>query len=807
MTAYKIENPFEFFSDGAGNALDGGKIYIGTAGLDAEANPIAVYYDAAQAIPADQPIRTTAGYPTDGGGTVDIFTADVYSITVRDANDALVYSNLSVTADTSADDSATLARAAYPVETKADLDALTSSSVTAGRTIQVVEGGWRYDVPDQSVTDPDFTTTGGFKLYVQANVGGWPISALPWSGDTTADWENLNALMLRIEGLGGGRLYGNSNETYTCDRSLRMRDRVIVDLNGSTYENDGTYSAYITANPGEFPAGVTAGTADIGVLWGGFSSNVFQGATGYDLDAGSLGDHEVTLTNAADASNFAVGQVFAFWDDDGYDTGAGEPRPNYQQINRVRAISGGVISLEIPLYKDLTATAKISGADDLSTNCWAGMFFTYRAELKNARVKSGNSDNWTRLGGGLYPVAENIHVIGANSLFATNCWAYGTVSNVSGYTYRKFVELAYYCHDTTVTNVSGGAFDDTITNAFPIVFSEGSHDNTVIDANINLGQSASGENCIDFKSGSQNNTVVRPKVRGDEVSNLIFANHNKPEMDFGGNKVIDPDIFVNTCGAFVASAGTDIGGSADATIDVDLQVTGGVVRSTNAPTNALSFSASGVRIQGTKVVGQGSAIFTAEGITSVSIGAMWDQRPAFTFRAFAQPGVKFTSENVFPQDGERQAINLTAGSGSASSSTDGATAVYTRPFASGIIRDNDKFIMRFRGDVSGTADFKRVQVKIGGVTAFSWAVPASHTGPISADVDLSVINGSNACRQGGFTIDSDAAALQTNVTGLDFSPVGDVSLDVFIYVDDAADTIRISDARIWLEAPRYTNEA
>ena len=78
MTSYKAINPFEYFSDTFGNALEGGQVYIGTAGLDAQTNPIAVYFDAAETIPATQPI----------------YTATTYSITVLDANGALVYSLL-----------------------------------------------------------------------------------------------------------------------------------------------------------------------------------------------------------------------------------------------------------------------------------------------------------------------------------------------------------------------------------------------------------------------------------------------------------------------------------------------------------------------------------------------------------------------------------------------------------------------------------------------------------------------------------------------------------------------------------------
>jgi hypothetical protein len=45
-----IPAPYPYFTDANGNALEAGKIYIGTAGLDPRTNPIAVYQDEALTI-------------------------------------------------------------------------------------------------------------------------------------------------------------------------------------------------------------------------------------------------------------------------------------------------------------------------------------------------------------------------------------------------------------------------------------------------------------------------------------------------------------------------------------------------------------------------------------------------------------------------------------------------------------------------------------------------------------------------------------------------------------------------------------
>ena len=86
--------PFKHFTELDGTALEAGKIYVGVAGLDAEANPITAYWDSATTIAATQPIRTTGGAPDNSGTPSDFFTIDDYSITVRDKNDVLIYSKL-----------------------------------------------------------------------------------------------------------------------------------------------------------------------------------------------------------------------------------------------------------------------------------------------------------------------------------------------------------------------------------------------------------------------------------------------------------------------------------------------------------------------------------------------------------------------------------------------------------------------------------------------------------------------------------------------------------------------------------------
>lgn len=93
-----VNNPFTQFFERSGAPLANGQIFIGTAGLDAQSDPLQVYWDEAYTLPAPQPIRTLNGYPVWNGAPAQMFITETSaSITVRDARNALVFSSLDVT--------------------------------------------------------------------------------------------------------------------------------------------------------------------------------------------------------------------------------------------------------------------------------------------------------------------------------------------------------------------------------------------------------------------------------------------------------------------------------------------------------------------------------------------------------------------------------------------------------------------------------------------------------------------------------------------------------------------------------------
>jgi hypothetical protein len=74
--------------------LENGYIWIGTANLSPQTNPINVYWDSALTIPAVQPIRTLNGYPSYQGTPSRFYVVSDYSIQVLNSKGSVVYTSL-----------------------------------------------------------------------------------------------------------------------------------------------------------------------------------------------------------------------------------------------------------------------------------------------------------------------------------------------------------------------------------------------------------------------------------------------------------------------------------------------------------------------------------------------------------------------------------------------------------------------------------------------------------------------------------------------------------------------------------------
>lgn len=94
MSTIEVQPPYPAFAGADGLPLENGYIWIGTVNLNPQVNPIAVYWDAAQTIPAALPIRTLNGYPVYQGSPSRFYVGSDYSIQVLDSKGSLVYTSL-----------------------------------------------------------------------------------------------------------------------------------------------------------------------------------------------------------------------------------------------------------------------------------------------------------------------------------------------------------------------------------------------------------------------------------------------------------------------------------------------------------------------------------------------------------------------------------------------------------------------------------------------------------------------------------------------------------------------------------------
>lgn len=95
MSTIEVQPPYPAFAGADGQPLENGYIWIGTANLSPQTNPISVYWDAANTIAAPQPIRTLNGYPSRNGTPARFYVASDYSIQVLDSKGSVVYTSLS----------------------------------------------------------------------------------------------------------------------------------------------------------------------------------------------------------------------------------------------------------------------------------------------------------------------------------------------------------------------------------------------------------------------------------------------------------------------------------------------------------------------------------------------------------------------------------------------------------------------------------------------------------------------------------------------------------------------------------------
>ncbi len=94
-----LASPYPFFTDKAGDPLDGGYIYVGEVNQNPETAPVVAYWDEAGTQPAAQPLRTLAGYIVRNGTPARAYVdGDDFSMTVKDKRGVVLFYDRSVAA-------------------------------------------------------------------------------------------------------------------------------------------------------------------------------------------------------------------------------------------------------------------------------------------------------------------------------------------------------------------------------------------------------------------------------------------------------------------------------------------------------------------------------------------------------------------------------------------------------------------------------------------------------------------------------------------------------------------------------------
>jgi len=93
----RVSTPFPIFNDTDGSPLDAGSIFIGQAGKNPIASPMAIFYDSTLTTPAEQPVKTRNGYIVRNGAVRELYSKEpIVSILVKNKQGVDVWASAKV---------------------------------------------------------------------------------------------------------------------------------------------------------------------------------------------------------------------------------------------------------------------------------------------------------------------------------------------------------------------------------------------------------------------------------------------------------------------------------------------------------------------------------------------------------------------------------------------------------------------------------------------------------------------------------------------------------------------------------------
>lgn len=193
---FAIQAPFPIFIDLNNFPLTAGYVYIGVVNEDPVTTPQTVYWDEAGAIPASQPISTLNGTFVHDGTPANIFVTDDYSITVKNKQGIIVFTE----PQSFSNIAGLISQADYATRTSLDGSAGPQATIPTAQTFFRVQG---YATPGD----------GGTGLYVEVADTGSIFPHQFRTNGNTRRWQYVpDGGTIRPEVVG---LIGQSNDFAT----------------------------------------------------------------------------------------------------------------------------------------------------------------------------------------------------------------------------------------------------------------------------------------------------------------------------------------------------------------------------------------------------------------------------------------------------------------------------------------------------------------------------------------------------------------------------------------------------------------
>lgn len=269
----QVGNPFGFYTDHDGSALQNGYIYIGQPDADPENYPLLAYWDAAFTSPAAN-IRTSNGYAINSGSLARIYVdAERYSIRVRNSLGEQVFYAASVEGDpfTSTDLSIGLfaALAAAPPRVPAIVQTVRTtgySSLSVGRATYAYDAAVNAAFVAANPRTAFLALDGrGFRL-----VSDQLITPYQFGAAATEGVDNAAALQAFYDYCEDYNVRANQTGTFwlTAGTGIILnRETAASQVNTGTSTVDGVIALIVSAN---IVGSVVENTSKVGTLYGGF---------------------------------------------------------------------------------------------------------------------------------------------------------------------------------------------------------------------------------------------------------------------------------------------------------------------------------------------------------------------------------------------------------------------------------------------------------------------------------------------------------------------------------------------------------